>query len=113
MAITGKGLSQSELVNWMDKIDTLIDELRTDHASFKTLTDETKDDCDAIAAAVDAILQKLDADAGITDTDYEAVHGVGGSGTALPAAAITAADVATITAAAVGVDIDSTGTKAP
>jgi hypothetical protein len=83
MALTGKGLSQSELINWMDKMDTLIDELRTD--------------INTIATFQAALTAKLDADAGITDTDY--------------ASSLT--EVAAVTAAAVGVDIDSAGTKSP
>ena len=69
--VTVSGLNQKDLVNMMLNMMDLINELQTDHALFQL--------------AVDGIVAKLDADAGITDTDYEAVHGVGGSGAALPA----------------------------
>ncbi len=82
----------------VDELNTLTDELHDDHATNKTMTDELHVDVDLITLAVDGIVAKLDGDAGITDTNYEAVHGVGGSGAALPAAAIAATDVATITA---------------
>ncbi len=96
-SITGSGMSQSDLVQLLNNIVNVVNELQADHASFKTLTDELKDDADAITLAVDGIVAKLDGDAGITDTNYEAVHGVGGSGAVLPAAGVAAADVATLT----------------
>ena len=79
---------------------TLVNELRTDHATNKTMTDELHVDVDLNGAALEAILAKLDADGGITDTNYVALHGRSGSGVSIQAAAITATDVATITAAA-------------
>ena len=65
------GIDQPSLVTMLLNIMDLVNELQADHATFQL--------------AVDGIVAKLDADAGITDTDYEAVHGVGGSGAALPA----------------------------
>ena len=65
------GMNQKDLANMLLNIMDLINELQTDHALFQL--------------AVDGIVAKLDGDGGITDTDYEAVHGVGGSGAALPA----------------------------
>ncbi|MDY0373587.1 MAG: hypothetical protein RBQ86_05680 [Candidatus Izemoplasmatales bacterium] len=59
---------------------TLANELRTDHATFKTVVDE-------LTAWAEALATKLNADAGVTDTNYDAV--------------ITADAPATITAAAV------------
>ncbi len=96
----------------VDELNTLTDELRADHATFITLTDELHDDhainktmtdeihvdVDLNGAALEAILTKLDNDAGITDTNYVAVHGRAGSGTSIQAAAVAATDVATITA---------------
>jgi len=41
-------------------------------------------DINAIGASVDGVLAKLDSDAGVTDTDYESIHGRDGSGVALP-----------------------------
>lgn len=42
----------------------------------------------AIISAVNGVLAKLDDDGGVTDTNYEAVHGLSGSGACLPAADI-------------------------
>jgi len=83
----------------VDEGKTLTDELRADHGTNKTMTDEMHVDVDLNGAALEAILAKLDGDAGITDTNYVAVHGRSGSGTSIQAAAITATDVPTITAA--------------
>lgn len=70
--ITATGVNQGDLYKLLVNIVAIVNELQTDAG---TLT-----------AAVDGIVAKLDADGGITDTDYEAVHGLGGSGAALPAA---------------------------
>lgn len=59
---------------------TLANELRTDHGTFKTVVDE-------LTSWAEALATKLNADTGVTDTDYDAV--------------ITADAPATITAAAV------------
>lgn len=60
-------------------MDTLIDELHDDHATNKTFMDEVKTDLNAavtdiaaLRAAVVAITAKLDADGGVTDTNYAA-----------------------------------------
>lgn len=69
--LTQGGMNQPDVYQWMANTTDLVNELQADHATFQL--------------AVDAIVAKLDADAGITDTNYEALHGVGGSGAALPA----------------------------
>ena len=69
--ITGSGLLQGDLVLYLNNVQDLINELQDDH--------------DTVTASIEAILAKLDGDAGITDTDYAALHEIGGSGTALPA----------------------------
>jgi hypothetical protein len=63
----------------LDALRTLANELRTDHATFKTVVDE-------LTAWAEALATKLNADAGVTDVDYDAV--------------ITAAAPATLAAAA-------------
>ncbi len=65
------GMDQKSLYQWMANVTDLLNELQTDHAT--------------VQLAVDGIVAKIDADEGITDTDYEAIHGVAGSGAALPA----------------------------
>lgn len=82
----------------VDETKTAVDELIDDHASFITLTSELKDDVDLISASVAAAYAKLDADSGVNDTDFVSLLGTSGSSAPLPAAAIAAADVATITA---------------
>ena len=69
--LSATGMSQGDLWQAIENLVNVVNELQTDHATFQL--------------AVDGITQKLDGDAGITDTNYEAVHGVGGSGAALPA----------------------------
>ena len=61
------------LKSWLDGIRTTLDqtrtlsvELRADHASFKAAVDELHTWSETLAA-------KLNADAGVTDTDYDAV----------------------------------------
>ena len=98
--LTGTGMSQGDLNTFLDNLVSLINELRTDHATYKTLVDELHVDVDLNGAALAAILAKLDADAGITDVNYVALHGRAGSGDSIQAAAVAASDVATITAAA-------------
>ena len=74
-SITPTGMNQGDLYKLLSNIVDIVNELQTDAG---TLT-----------AAVDGIVAKLDADittGGATDTDYEAIHGLGGSGAALPAA---------------------------
>jgi len=101
MGIIGpNGHNWGDLDTFLDNTLAVCNELRTDHATNVTLLTELKADVSALTLAVDAICTKLDADAGITDTNYEAVHGSGGSGVAIPAAAVTASPPATLTAAA-------------
>ena len=69
--LQASGINQGDVYALLSNIVDIVNELQTDHATFQL--------------AVDGITQKLDGDAGITDTNYEAVHGVGGSGAALPA----------------------------
>lgn len=69
--ITSTGINQEDLVAWMTNVTAVVNELQADHATLITCLDD--------------ILDKLDADGGVTDTNYGAVHGDGGSGTALPA----------------------------
>jgi DNA topoisomerase IB len=58
---------------WLDSIRTTVDETRTlavelraDHATYKAAVDEIHTWAETLAA-------KLNADAGVTDTDYDAV----------------------------------------
>ena len=48
-----------------DAVETLIEELHDDHATFKTVVDE-------LTAWAEALATKLNADAGVTDVDYDA-----------------------------------------
>lgn len=121
--ITGNGLNQGDLVKLLgnirdnlnelttdhatfktsvDAIETLIEELHDDHATFKTVVDELKTDYTALLADVTAIRTKLvathaklDLDGGVTDTNYAATN----DPAALTATAITASSPATLTAA--------------
>ena len=49
----------------VDEGKTLLDELHDDHATYKAVVDELKTWAEALAT-------KLNADAGVTDTDYDA-----------------------------------------
>lgn len=75
--ITGLGISTSALATALTNIGTLINELAADHATVKAFIDEIKVDNDAtvadiaaLRAAVVGITAKLDADSGVTDTNY-------------------------------------------
>lgn len=70
-ALSAQGVTQVDLVTLLTAIETLSNELRTDRGSM--------------SACWDILLKKLDADSGVTDTDYEAVLEVGGTGDAWPA----------------------------
>jgi plasmid maintenance system antidote protein VapI len=122
--ITENGVSQGDLVRFMKNVRDVVNELITDHASYKTTVDslvtlctelrtdhataitfaaELKVDADAafadltaIRAAIVAITAKLDADAGVTDVNYAATC----DPAALTITTIAATNVATITAAA-------------
>lgn len=108
--ITGGGLEQGDLVKFLGNVRDAVNELITDHATNKTFTDELKTDLTALIADVTAIRAevvklvtdnasrisdhntlrtKLNADAGVTDTDYAA------------ATAATAANPAALTVTAV------------
>jgi len=69
--IAENGMLQGDIFRLLENLRDVVNELQADH--------------DTTTAAIDGIVQKLDGDAGITDTNYEAVHGLGGSGAALPA----------------------------
>jgi hypothetical protein len=63
--ITENGLSQGDLVRFQKNVRDLVNEIRTDAiAAFADIT--------ALRAAVVAITAKLDADGGVTDTNYAA-----------------------------------------
>ena len=86
----------------VDAIETLVEELHDDHATNKTLMDELKTDYTALLADVTAIRTKLvathaklDLDGGVTDTNYAAAN----DPAALTATAIAASSAATLTAA--------------
>lgn len=86
----------------VDQTETLVEELHDDHATFKTIVDELKTDYTALLADVTEIRTKLiathaklDADAGVTDTNYAATN----NPAALTATAIAASSPATLTAA--------------
>jgi hypothetical protein len=64
-------------------LTAIANELRTDHATFKTVVDELKTDHNALLA-------KLDADSGVTDTNYAATNATAASSPAtLSAPAVT------------------------
>ena len=69
--IKGDGYSQSDIWKYLNNIQLIVNELQADMDTFY--------------AAVEGITDKLDGDGGITDTNYNAVHGQGGSGAAIPA----------------------------
>lgn len=63
--ITENGVSQGDLVRFLKNVRDIVNELKTDgSACFADIT--------ALRAAVVAITAKLDADAGVTDTNYAA-----------------------------------------
>jgi hypothetical protein len=70
--ITKLGISQTALFQFLSNIVTVVNELRTDHATFKTVVDELVTDVGTIATFQAALTAKLDADSGITDTNYAA-----------------------------------------
>lgn len=87
----------------VDALETLAEELAADHATFKTVVDELKTDYTALLADItahrtsyNALLAKLDADGGVTDTNYVATVPFA----ALTATAIAASSPATLSASA-------------
>jgi len=84
-AFTSIDMSQDDLNTFIQAAETLINELKTDRATM--------------ALTWAALVAKLDADAGVTNTDYAAKYGVGGSVKPYPAnPAASAIDAALITA---------------
>jgi len=71
MPITSQGIGQPDLDTFLRAVDDLADELKVDRATQAT--------------SFDALMAKLDADATVGDTNYDAVLAVGGSGDAWPA----------------------------
>lgn len=59
------GMSQIDLVRYLQNVRDVVNELQADHATL--LADVT-----AIRTAVTGITAQLDADGGVTDTDYAA-----------------------------------------
>jgi len=58
----------------ISKLQALASELRTDHATFKTAVDSLRTLANELKTDHNALLVKLDADDGVTDTDYGALH---------------------------------------
>ena len=77
--ITRTGLQQSDLVKLLENMRDLVNELKTDYTAL--LADVT-----AIRTSFNTAMTKLNADAGVTDTNYAAAA-------ALTATAIAAADL--------------------
>ena len=69
--IKDSGTNQKDEFNWFDELVVEIN---------------------LIKDALDAVLTKLDADAGITDTDYQSKHGKGGSDSAAMSTTVTSLD---------------------
>lgn len=98
--VTPEGVNQGDLVRVLANLRDVVNELQADHGVFVTLTTELNTDADAVfadltalRAAVVAITAKLDADAGVTDTNYAATC----NPAALTATAIAAANVSALT----------------
>lgn len=94
------GVTQGDLVRFLQNNRDVVNELQTDHATFKTVVDELKTDYTALLADVTEIRTKLiathaklDADAGVTDINYAATN----NPAALTATAIAASAPATLT----------------
>ena len=63
--ITGTGISQEDLVTFLGNVVALVNEVKVGYTAQKA-------DVAALRAAIVGVTAKLDADAGITDTDYAA-----------------------------------------
>ena len=94
------GVNQGDLVKAINNLVDAVNELIADHATFKTVVDEMNTDADAVFAdltairtAVVGITAKLDADAGVTDTNYASTL----DPAALTATAIAATGPASLT----------------
>ena len=87
-----------------DAVETLIEELYDDHATFKAAVDSLVTLANELKTDHNALLAKLDADAGVTDTNYAASHTIAAADASAAPATLTAAKPAsapaTITAAA-------------
>lgn len=75
------------MMDQIDSLTTLANELRTDHATFRT-------HCAEIETWAETLAAKLNSDAGVTDENYDAT--------------ITNSPPATITAAAVSAQVNQT-----
>lgn len=91
-SISEQGATQQDIVSLLRDLRALAVELRADAATQKTFNDEVKADIGIIATFQAALTAKLDADAGITDTDYASSLTEVVAMTASPPATITAAD---------------------
>lgn len=81
-SITENGVSQGDLVRFLENVVTLVNELKTDYTALRA-------DVTAIRTAVTGITAQLDADDGVTDTDYAASN----DPDALTSTAVTASDL--------------------
>jgi hypothetical protein len=113
------GFWDGDIVKVLMNLRDVVNELQTDHATTKAITDETKTDYTAILADVTAIRAevvklvtdmasritdhntlrtKLNADAGVTDVDYAAAVAITAAApAALTATALAASSPATLT----------------
>lgn len=65
--ISGTGLNQEELATFLENIVTLVTAMQADAATVRT--------------ALNAVVTKLNADAGVTDTDYAPAGALTGTDT--------------------------------
>ena len=75
----------------ISKLQALASELRTDHATFKAAVDSLRTLANELKTDHNALLVKLDADAGVTDTNYAASHTTTAANASATPATITAA----------------------
>jgi len=67
--IKANGVSQGDLVTLLTNVVALVNECKATANTNVALANECK-------ASINAVNAKLDADAGVTDTDYAATHDV-------------------------------------
>jgi hypothetical protein len=84
------GLDQDQLVEVIIRLCVAVEELIDDHATQVTFDTEVKADIGTIATFQAALTAKLDADAGVNDTDY--------ASSLTEVVAMTASPIATLTA---------------
>ena len=118
--VAANGMLQGDLYAVVSNLTDVVNELQTDHATFKTVVDELKTDYTALLADVTAIraevvklvtdmasrisehntlATKLNNDGGVTDTNYAAATAITAAApAALTATAIAASSPATLTA---------------